>query len=317
MSKLFFPLLLSFFGLFFIQNLQASCTLSPSESNANFGKVNSFDIQTSQEEMVSTTMGLTCTIVTLVGILSEDKVTATIQNNSGFKLSNNSGNSIPYKLCKDMSCNDFYENQDSIIWSSSQLLALLSLGQFKVDLPLYLKISPTTNIDLIAGTYTDTIYIKWDWFLCHVLGIGDLCVIRDSGSVTSTINVTLEVSNICEINSAPNVNFGSAALPSSFNTVDSSILQTRCTKDANYSIKLTSINGETDGMRQMFEKVNGSNYIQYQLYRSGVAWTSTNDLSMTGLGVIQDIPYQAKINAGQQNVPAGDYSDTVTVTVTY
>ena len=90
------------------------------------------------------------------------------------------------------------------------------------------------------------------------MGLVFMSCFRYWGSVTSTINVTLEVSNICEINSAPNVNFGSAALPSSFNTVDSSILQTRCTKDANYSIKLTSINGETDGMRQMFEKVNGS-----------------------------------------------------------
>lgn len=314
MRKLFFAILLSFFSLFFIQNVQALCI--PSQSNVSFGTVNSFAIQTSQQEMVSTTMGLTCTNIVILDLLTQDKVTATIKNNSGFMLSNNSSNSIPYKICKDVSCNDFYENQDSIIWNSTQLIALLSLGQFTVDLPLYLKILPTTNTDLIAETYTDTIEIQWDWSLC-TLGVA-VCLARDKSSATSTVNLTLTVSKICEINSAPNVEFGSAALPSSFNAINSNVLQTRCTKNANYSIKLTSIQSEIDGMRQMLATVNGSNYyLQYQLYRSGVAWTSINDVSLIGTGSTQSIPYTAEINASQPNLPAGSYSDTIKVTVTY
>lgn len=317
MTKLLFSILLSFFSLFIVQNLQAACTLLPLITNVNFTEANSFEIQTSQD-MVSTTMGIRCSNIQLLGILSNDKVTATIINSSGFHLSNNDGNSIPYKLCKDSSCDNTYQNGSLITWSSTELINLLSLGAFTLNLPLYLEILPSSNPDLVAGTYQDTINIKWDWSLCTLLGLGDICLIRDSSSSIATINVSLDVSNICAIESPPNVNFGSAALPSSFNAINSNVLQTRCTKNANYSIKLTSIQSEIDGMRQMLATVNGSNYyLQYQLYRSGVAWTSTNDLSMTGLGTIQDIPYQAKINADQQNIPAGSYSDTVTVAITY
>lgn len=319
MSKLFFAILLSFVSLFFIQNLQAACTLSPLTRAVDFTAANpknSFEIQTSQD-MVSTTMGIECP-GSLLSILGDNTVTATIINSSGFKLSKNSIN-IPYILCQDTNCTNIYQNGSTIIWRSQELLDLLELfGRIKIDLPLYLKILPSENTDLIAGTYNDTINIRWDWSICTSVNLLGICLSRDTGSETATINVTLEVTNVCEINSAPDVNFGSAALPSSFNTVNSNTLQTRCTKDANYSIKLTSTQGEIDGMRQMLATVNGSNYyLQYQLYRSGVAWTSTNDLSMTGLGTIQDIPYQAKINADQQNIPAGSYSDTVTVTITY
>ncbi len=318
MGRILFSILLSFFSLFFVHSVQAaSCTISP--GTANFGSINSFIIQ-STSQIISGTTGFKCTGGN-ISILGTNYVNATIsstnnQNGTVPRLKHStSTNYIPYNLCQEASCTTNYQVGSIIQWNSTTLLGLLGLfSGADGSLPIYLKTAIGSNIP--AGTYTDIINIQWDWKLCD-LGLLGACLFSE-GSGSSTINISLDVSNICAIESPPNVNFGSAALPSSFNAINSNVLQTRCTKDANYSIKLTSTQGEIDGMRQMLATVNGSNYyLQYQLYRSGVAWTSTNDLGMTGLGTIQDIPYQAKINADQQNIPAGSYSDTVTVTITY
>ena len=58
--------------------------------------------------------------------------------------------------------------------------------------------------------------------------------------------------------------------------------------------------------------------MQYQFYQpNGSAWTESNNLSVTGSGAAQSANYTLKINPTQSNQPAGTYSDTVLVTVSY
>lgn len=318
MTKILFSILLSLTSFLFVHYAQAaSCTASL--GSANFGSINSFLIQDTSQITRGAT-GFKCT-GNSASIFGTNRVKATIlstqhQNGSISRLKNlNSANYIPYTLCKEQSCMVDYRAGSNILWESTTLLGLLGLfGGPDGNLPIYLKTTMGANVP--AGTYTDTINVKWEWDLCDI-GVLGLCL-SSTGSSTSTINITLIVSNTCAIDSAPDINFGSAALPSSFNTIDSNVLKTRCTKGANYSIKLTSTNNEVNNMRRMLATVNGSNYyLQYQLYRSGLVWSGTNDFSTIGLGTVQDIPYQAEINADQQNIPAGNYSDTVILTITY
>lgn len=59
--------------------------------------------------------------------------------------------------------------------------------------------------------------------------------------------------------------------------------------------------------------------IAYELFKvsGGTAWDNKDNLySATGSGTVQTIPVVAKLS-GSTNVPAGNYADTVTATVTY
>lgn len=59
-------------------------------------------------------------------------------------------------------------------------------------------------------------------------------------------------------------------------------------------------------------------WLQYQFYQpNGSAWTENNNLSVTGSGAAQPANYILKINPTQSNQPAGTYTDTVLVTVSY
>ena len=59
-------------------------------------------------------------------------------------------------------------------------------------------------------------------------------------------------------------------------------------------------------------------YLLYQFSQpDGTTWTTGNDLSETGTGDSQTVNYTATVDTAQTNKPAGSYTDTVTVTVTY
>lgn len=166
---------------------------------------------------------------------------------------------------------------------------------------------------LPAGTYTDTIGLNWAWHLCAA-GIGPVCV-YDDGTASSSVNVTLTVLKDCFIDSAPDLSFGSAALVSAFTAVNQNI-GVRCTLNATYTIGFDNGNNFSGGWRRM---LSGTNAIQYNLYKPGdsTVWTTSNTQAGTGSGAAQNVPYRAIVNPAQGNVPAGTYSDTVRVILTY
>jgi len=294
-------------------SLWAACTAS--SSSTNFGSVSSFTLA-STSQVVESGTGFTCSGSAL-SLLSTNTVTATISNSANASgtspqaYNSSTGSYIPYIICGDSACSTTYSIGSSKTWSSTSLLGLLGLfNSSDGSLPLYLK--STTGVNVPAGTYTDTITLNWSYSICFV-GVLGICAYT-TGKTTSTIQIQFEVTNDCSIDRAPDLNFGSASLPASFSSV-SSALTIRCTMNAAYSVNLVSSNATSGDWRQMS---NGSSLLQYQLYQpDGTAWTSSNDLSETGTGLAQNINYSAKVNPDQTNQPAGNYSDTVTVTVTY
>ena len=123
--------------------------------------------------------------------------------------------------------------------------------------------------------------------------------------------VKITVKESCQFTNAKDVNF--AALDRSTN-VDSTAdgqLDITCTLGTPYNIALAG-NGK-------MSKVGSASTIAYNLYQdkqNTAAWDQQNLLSNTGTGVSQALPVYAKL-AGNTNVEAGDYLDTVTATVTY
>lgn len=310
-------LLLVLSGVLFMPGAQAAC--SASSSTTSFGSINSFTVA-STAQTVTSGSGFTCT-GSLLSLASTNTVTATIASTSNASGSTprlyslSTGTYLPYSICSSSSCSSTYNVGSSITWRETFLVGLLGLfNASDGSLPIYIRTSTGSNLP--AGTYTDTITLNWNYSICFV-GVLGVCVYT-TGTATSTVTVTLIVTNYCYIDSAPDVNFGTAALPGDFSSVNSSI-SVRCTRNAGYTVNLSSSNAISGDWRQMSASLNGSTYyLQYQLARSGgTIWSNTNNYSNTGTGDSQSIPYTATVNASQNTLPAGNYSDTVTVTVTY
>ncbi len=295
----------------------AQCTTT--SGAASFGQVDSITLnQTRQSTQASS--GFTCTGSTL-SLITTNYITVTLSsstNASGVqpRLYNASaGAYVPYTVYRDASFANALPIGNSYQWSITSLLGLLGLFNSSAGtLPLYLATSTGTNVP--AGVYTDTLNLTWNYSICWVGAI--VCISREQGTTTNAIPVTLVVANICVVVDAPDVNFGTAALPSAFSSVSGN-LQVRCTLQAAYSVDLSSSNSSAEwrGMRGA-DTGNSAYTLQYRISRQGgTAWTQDNDLSGTGSGVAQAIPYTAAVNPSQSTVPAGRYRDVVTVTVTY
>lgn len=298
----------------------AGCTATVSAGN--LGTQNSYDVS-STPLTTSVSSGLKCT-GSLLNLGGTNTITAVIgatlhpDVNQPRLYSAATGQYLPYNLCKDSGCGAVYVQGSSIIWSSTTALDLLGLFTSPGGtLPIFIR--PQMSSNLAAGTYTDTIPINWSWNICTV-AIGGICV-PDTGSITSgsAISLSLVVTNFCYIDSAPNVGFGTAALPSGLTTVVSNTISVRCTLNASYSVNLTSSVASSGQYRQMASTVNGTtSYIQYQLFKGdGTVWTAATNSNAMGAGTSQSFPYTASVNLSQNNQPAGGYSDTVTVTVAY
>ena len=297
----------------------AMADCSTISSTGDFGSVSSFTLASSAET-VETGSGFTCS-GGLLTLLSTNTITATLTSSAGESgttpqmVSSSSGASIPYTICATSDCSSTYSIGQTITWTSTSLLGLLGLfNSSDGTLPLYIHTAAGLNAP--AGTYTDSIVINWNYNICFI-GLLGLCVYT-TGTATSTVLFSAEVTNDCAIVDAPDVDFGSAALPADFASV-ASALTVRCTKNAAYKINLTSSNPLSGDFRQMASTSDGTtHYLLYQFYQpDGTAWTTDNDLSETGTGDSQTVNYTATVDTAQANKPAGSYTDTVTVTVAY
>jgi len=304
----------------------ADCTngAGAAVGSASFGTQSSFTIN-GTSQLVTANTGYSCS-GNVLSLLSTNTIRLTLSsstNASGstprlYAPANGSTPAayVPYTLCIDSGCATTLPVGNSYTNSQTSLLGLLGLFTgTNGTLPLYLK---TSLANVPAGTYTDTLNLSWASHVCFI-GLLGLCIYTDQ-TATTTIPVTLVVTNYCYLDSAPNVSFGSNPFPSSFTTpVTSNSLSVRCTQSAAYTIKMASSNPLSGQYRQMSSLINGTTYyLQYQLLKAdSTVWTPTNDLAATGNGNSQAVSYTAQVNTSQANVPAGNYSDTVTVTVTY
>lgn len=145
-------------------------------------------------------------------------------------------------------------------------------------------------------------------------------------TATSQMEVTASVSNSCTI-SAGTLAFGtydpvvanaSAELPGQ------AVLTVACTKDAATTIDLdqgaNADTGSTDTapLRRMSD---GTNFLSYALYSDAghaTLWGTGDGVNVayTGSGTSEEVDVFGAVAPGQ-NVPSGDYTDTVTTTINF
>lgn len=145
---------------------------------------------------------------------------------------------------------------------------------------------------------------------------------------TGSFQVTASVANSCVVSSTSNIAFGAYDPAGANNTAaldGAGSVAVRCTRGTTAAVALEQGANAASGsdcttpLRQM---ASGTDRLRYDIYSdsgrtSGWGCTTSNDVdqSFTSLAPISFTTY-GRIPAGQ-DVPAGSYTDTVTVTVTF
>lgn len=138
---------------------------------------------------------------------------------------------------------------------------------------------------------------------------------------TDTFDVTVTVIAACDI-SATDHDFGTYDALSPTPLDSTSTISVTCTSGASYSVALSAgtTGGGTIADRLMTDGVNTLDYNLYTNAGYGTVWGdgsgASAEVAGTGSGASQDLTVYGRMPAGQGE-PAGDYSDTVTATITY
>ncbi len=140
-----------------------------------------------------------------------------------------------------------------------------------------------------------------------------------AASVTDQFQARITILNECVINSVTDLDFGTTGLLNA--AVDATAtINLRCTENAPYDIGLDGGGTGDTSARQMSD--GSGNTVDYQMYQDAartVAWgnvVGTDTKSASGTGVDETHTIYGRVPA-QATPPAGTYTDTVLVTVTY
>ena len=159
------------------------------------------------------------------------------------------------------------------------------------------------------------------------LAIGAVSSTDAATTATSNLAVTASVAANCTIATAP-VAFG-AYDPVSANATTAlngtGTVSVTCTNGASTTVTLgqgaNAGGGSTAAAPARRLKDGGTDFLTYSLYSDNgrtTVWgdTAGTGVAHTGTGTLTALTVYGAVNAGQ-NVPAGNYSDTVVATITF
>ncbi|WP_157602942.1 spore coat protein U domain-containing protein [Sphingomonas sp. PR090111-T3T-6A] len=294
------------------------CTVS--SPAFTFQPSSSYDVQAQAIPAIGGQAGLTCN-ASSISLLGTNYANATMTSANGFKLmAGPGGDAIPFSVSADQAGTIPFTQGGTVNYTSSSLLSLGILTGGTFTPMTYMKLAAGPNV--AAGTYTDTLTVAWSWNICIVAVV--VCVTSDTGTGTSTIVVTLKVNPDCKI-TANDVSLGSAPLASQFSMATRAVL-TDCTKGSIYQVSFTAGgNNSARPWRAMSD--TGGHSLQYNIYLpDGVTiWDQSNPQTNQanggkGTGLVspaQQQTYRIGVNPAQTTPPAGHYTDTVSVVLSF
>lgn len=151
---------------------------------------------------------------------------------------------------------------------------------------------------------------------------GFLATAAQADTANSNLSVSATVTNNCTVSTGA-VAFGSVNTIGGANIDGTGSLSVTCTKGAGWTAA-AGVGGGTGATFATRKMAAGTDLLNYTLYtdssRSSV-WGngtgSTAQFSGSGTGSAQSSTIYGRVPSGQTSVPAGSYTDTVAVTVTY
>jgi spore coat protein U-like protein len=138
-------------------------------------------------------------------------------------------------------------------------------------------------------------------------------VTHAAGTDSAQFQVKITVNESCKFSSAQDIEFNAVDRSTKARSTAKGQLNVTCTKNTPYNIALEGTGAMSN------TKLSSASKVPYKLYQDAARtaeWDASNLLSKTGNGKDQAIPVYAKL-AGDTNVEAGNYVDTVIATVTY
>ncbi|PWV86619.1 Csu type fimbrial protein [Phyllobacterium myrsinacearum] len=150
-----------------------------------------------------------------------------------------------------------------------------------------------------------------------------------SAPATGTLQVKLTIAKECKVVSSNAIlTFDSTKVSAAGNIEDDTgkngAIEVQCTRDTTYKIALGEGENYENGSRRM-KTADGKNFVAYVLYSDSKRerpWGSVdkalgvND-PLTGTNARQSYPVYGRVFMPKAGIAAGDYADTVTVTVEF
>ena len=141
------------------------------------------------------------------------------------------------------------------------------------------------------------------------------------GTASFPFTASATVPDSCTIASATVLDFGTVAGPIGGDIDQTSTITMTCTGRTPWDVALDDGQNASGPVRRMRLGAT-ADHVEYGLYRDAARtqrWgmtPGTDTVQGTGTGTAQALPVHGRVPA-PQSVPAGDYSDVITVTVTY
>lgn len=171
-----------------------------------------------------------------------------------------------------------------------------------------------TGANGIAYRYTEALLSLGTFpASCQAGGGGGGALAGPASTVTAT------VSKLCTIATATELNFGTVSGLLRANSDQTSLLRLTCTNRSAYQVGLDNGQNASGATRRM---TSGTGFVTYELYRDTQRtqrWGATLDIDTaagSGSGGEQTLTVYGRVPV-QAAARAGEYSDVVTVTITY
>lgn len=142
-----------------------------------------------------------------------------------------------------------------------------------------------------------------------------------AATATNTFNVTMTITSSCTVTNPTTLAFGSAGVLSA--AVDqTSTFDVTCSNTVPYTVGLNTGLNASGAQRRMLGGGTNSEYINYDLYQDAGRTTAWGNAvgswqSGTGNGSAQSFTVYGRVPAQTTPSPGANYTDTVTITVTY
>jgi len=140
-----------------------------------------------------------------------------------------------------------------------------------------------------------------------------------AATATSTFTVTITITSACTVTTTSNMAFASTGLLNAAVNATAGFNVT-CSTGTSYAIGLDNGSNVSGSQRRMKGGASNSEYISYNLYSDSnhtVVWDNTTTVSGTGSGSAQSLIVYGQVPVQTTPSAASNYTDTVTVTVTY
>lgn len=315
---------------------QATTACSATMTDVQFGTVDPFDGYVD----VTATINWSCTYSGLLGILYASFVRMCFSIEDGVS---GGGSCTPRRLVSgsnDMSFQLYRDSSRTSTWGSLSgcagsevqelvMFQLLSGGTTKTGSATVYGRVPSGQTTLVPGAYANSftgshtnLSYRYTEALLSLGTYPASCTSGGTGGGTGTFpfSASATVVAACEPSFAvQDIDFGTQGLLTA-NIDTTAAISPQCTNTTPYQIGLGDGLHAIGTTRRM--QSSGGQYVIYELYRDAARsqrWGNTQNVDTVmgaGSGEVQEVTIYSRVSP-QSTPPAGDYSDTVTVTIYY